>query len=447
MKTEILLAVLILMTASAAAFQTSLEKTSEDDQSIQFELEIGNDAEEPRSYQLFILSPKSNWFYYPQSVEADSSKNGTAQIQISIPENTVQRTYGFTLKIRESDTEDSKELVESFQVNQPYTTNIIKLDKDTDELLPGENIKTDIEIKNLENSIIQDYSVEAEYREEKKTKTGTEILPGGTRRFSFEFKTPEDSPPSKEKITYSVKVKGQTDRTAEQTFNIKERKSIKRNQTQQNKILWATKTASATNNGNTPQEVALSLETPSYLGPITETETKAEVEEKNGTEVYTWQKTLQPGESYSKSIKTSYWKPAGLIAVIIAAVVAIKKLGKPLKINKTAEKQGDKIKIKLEIANTGNTSLKDVEIEEFIPDIATVDKVFEMNTPETRKTSQGTQIKWEIDELEPSDQRIIQYQIKPKVDVEEKVELKPATAKQEGEKIAESNSTNTEFTP
>ncbi|QGA80605.1 hypothetical protein [Candidatus Nanohalobium constans] len=450
MKKLVLPAAIILLVFTVSALETSITpvKSSANQSSpAVFNVTLQNQNPDNQTYSVSILSPKSSWLYYPKTIKAPGYSNKTFQITASPVEDALQQRYRFDGKIREQKTGKTKQFTGIFNVQQPYKLHIIDLKQEKTSFIPGEIINTEIEVKNLDSQPIENYQVKAAYKNKTKTETGTRILPGGTRRYEFSFRTDKNATPGTNQIEYTVTADNKLQTTAAQKTTIETVKNISETQQTNNKILVFEKTVKAKNTGNSPTNVTLTAETPAYLQSITSTSIKPnQTQEIDGKTVYTWQKTLQPDEQFSATYQVNYWIPVAAITLLILMLAAIKLLGNNISLIKTAETDGNSIKINLEIENNGEKTIEQLELEEFIPDIATVDESFSMNTPKIRKTNEGTKLTWQVEDLEPGDQRIIQYKIRPKVQVEEEVDFQPATIRDtEGKKIAESNTTSAEF--
>lgn len=452
MKKLLLAALLLSMISFTAAFTVSMDtvkQSANQSSPAVFEVNIQNDQANNHSYSISILSPKSSWLYYPNTLHVSSGPNKTFNITASPVENALQQRYRFDGKIREQATGEMEEFSGIFNVQQPYKLHIVDLTQNKQSFTPGEVISTAIEIKNLDSSPVDNYQVNAKYRNQSKTDSGTSMLPGSTRRYEFNFKTSKNASPGKHNITYTVTADEKLQTTARQTATIGSVENITRKEETENRILTYAKTVQSTNNGNSPVNTTITTQVPSYLESITSTTPQPDkIEEIEGEIVYSWNARLEPRQSFSAQYQTKYWIPVTGVLLLLAGIVAIKVLGTSISLTKTAEEDGNSIKINLEIENNGEKTIEQLELEEFIPDIATVDESFSMNTPKIRKTSEGTKLTWQIKDLEPGDQRIIQYKIRPKVQVEEEVDFQPAVIRNmDGKKIAESNTTSAEFTP
>lgn len=450
MKKAILLVTLIALATTVTAFSANLEpikQTTNSSSPAKFQLTVENPTPRNHSYSISILSPKSSWFYYKNSIKVPANSNKSTNITVSSLENSIQRRYRFDGKVREQRSGEKQSFTGFFNVQQPYKIHVTDLIIDKKSIEPGEVISSQITIKNLYNQPISNYEVTSKYEKQTKTESGTEILPGGTRKYEFNYKTPKNATPGEKTIKYEITANEKTQNQLNQTFTIQEIQNITKTETKSNKILIYSKEIAATNKGNSNKTTTITAQIPSYLESITTTTPEPQRKETlNGKTVYTWQQELQPNQKTTAKYQTNYSIPLAASTLLILGIIAIKLIGNNIMLTKTAEKTEENVKIRIEIENTGEKTYEKLILEEFIPDIATVDKQFSMNTPKIRETSEGTKLTWEIIDLEPGDQRIIQYNIKPKVQVEEEVELEKAVIKNtEDKQVAESNKANTHF--
>jgi hypothetical protein len=75
----------------------------------------------------------------------------------------------------------------------------------------------------------------------------------------------------------------------------------------------------------------------------------------------------------------------------------------------------------LTIRNDTGKPVKDIEIKEIIPHIASIKKDFPAGTMQPDKIlmhkTKGTVVKWRIDELDAGEERIIKYDMKSKLNI------------------------------
>ena len=448
---KILPVILVLFfTFSAYSFNSSLEtiqKSANASSPAEFNLKIENPSSKNNTYSVSLLSPKSSWFYYSSTIRVPANSNKSSKITVSPVENALQQKYRFDGKIRETQTGEIQDFTGFFNVEQPYKLHILGTTQNKNSVKPGETVNTEIEIQNLDNRPVDNYQITAQYKNQTQTDTGTPILSEAKRKYQFQFQTSKKASPGTHPINYTVTADGKKQATTQDTLQTQSTQNITETSQTENKVFTVSKKLQTTNTGNSPTNTSLTAEIPSYLQSITTTDpTPDTIEEINGKTVYTWTKTLQSEQSFDAGYTTNYWIPFTGITLLSLGIIAIKLLSQNINLRKTTETEGNAIKIKIEIENISERTFDRLELQEFIPDIATVDESFDMNTPKIRKTSQGTKLTWNVENLEPGDQRIIQYKIKPKVQVEEQVELQKAEIKNmEGKTIAESNTTTSEF--
>jgi len=112
-----------------------------------------------------------------------------------------------------------------------------------------------------------------------------------------------------------------------------------------------------------------------------------------------------------------------------------------------AKSEDGEITINIEIENNSSTAIEDLKVKDFIPNIAQVEKTFEFAKPSIRTKNEGTELTWDLDVLEPGDQRVLEYKIRPQIEVEGEVTLPGAELLNEGEQEKKTRDLDTGFHP
>jgi hypothetical protein len=313
---------------------------------------------------------------------------------------------------------------------------------------PGEDVKGSLEVRSISSDVIRDYGARFSYGNHSTNQSSSPILPGGTRSLEFSIPVEENATSGQREIKAEFFLSGEEKGSMNGEFSVKEVKDLKFSRTGTNNILSTIGRFEVTNKGNAPVNYSVNRTITSYLTPITGFSELPDNRDSIGNnERYIWNINLQPGESFKLERRTNYWIPAAALLGIVLAIMGIKKLRNRVNFSKEAERAGKGRKISIKIENISDRTYRNVSVEDFVPDIAEVDRKFDMAAPTVRKTNEGTKLSWEIDELEPGDQRILQYTLKPKVEVEGGVELQKAVMKEGDEVIKKSNQVSTEFDP
>lgn len=450
-KAGLLLTIILISSLSATAFEATLEpvsRTASPGSPAEFDLIIDNTGPE-ESFRISSIQsppPTGNWFSYGSGKSIPAGENDTIRITITPPENSVQFNYRFTVNVR-SRSDELKKVEDYFRVDLPQDLNIIDFGANSSEVDPGDEIEADITVKNTAPSNIENYAVSVNYFDQTREKQISELSPGDLQSFSFSLKTPENTSPGRYNISFDVRTGENTVQTSSTTISVSEIQNVVKDRSENTGIFQKEVQLSAENHGNAPEEVLLSESVPSFFEPLIRFERQpGNISRSDSSVVYEWRETIRPGETTSVGMTVLYWPPMLLTALIVVGILGVRKFTSRITIQKTTRSEEGEITVHLEIENRKGTKLSDVEITDFVPNIAKVDENFSMTKPVLSKTEEGTRMSWKIDELEPGEERVLEYRIKPLFEVDEgTIVLDSAKVKSDGQEIAASNRQEAEF--
>ncbi|MFB6213166.1 MAG: hypothetical protein ABEJ07_01210 [Candidatus Nanohaloarchaea archaeon] len=448
MRKLLCLVLVVLLITSAYSFSASLQavdrKASTEDPGV-FHLEVENTAPEAMMFQL-SAAPYSSWFYTESTLTVPAGENHTFELIVTPPENAVQQNYRFDATVTAGG--ETRSFTDYFTVEQPEDLVIRTFSSRSQGYTPGETAEFRVGILNTAPSRVEDYSVRAIMGESSTEKQGLPLSPGSSGVLALNLPVPDDAAPGEKRVTLSVIRGGEARQTVNQTITVEQVRRVERSVEKDNRLLFYTRTASVKNTGNAPTTVELNQTLPDYLRPITSFEPAPDSRtDKGDSTTYSWNFELGPGETESASRTTDYWIPGSILIALLAGLLALKHIRTELSFRKTARKTEEGIKVHIELENHSGQPVREVTVEDFVPDIATVSEEFPMAKPVIRKTSNGTRLTWEIDELEPGSQRVFEYTISPMFEVEGGVTLPPAELESGGQKAAETGETEAEFRP
>lgn len=147
-----------------------------------------------------------------------------------------------------------------------------------------------------------------------------------------------------------------------------------------------------------------------------------------------WLFTLEPDSTYTLAVTTDYRVLFfTILGLFIAAIAVIYYIRRGLSIKKGIFKIKDEkgavteLKIMLHIINRTSKPVKDVKVVDILPNILTLSNEFGTLKPnKVQKGEKSSRLIWNIDELEPGEERIISYKTKPGLHIIGKIVL-PAT--------------------
>lgn len=197
---------------------------------------------------------------------------------------------------------------------------------------------------------------------------------------------------------------------------------------QKEKFLKTTSVITFTNNGNVRNQQVARIRMGFFKDLVTSTEPNAyAMKDDEGRRYIAWDLELGVGESATVTVKTSYRIPVIVLILLAVLIVFYLVYKSPVRVTKSASNvvmHGggvSALKITLIVRNISNKPIKDVEVFDTAPSIASIEKDVEIGTLRPtdilRNKKGGILLKWKISELEGKEERLITYKIKSKLDI------------------------------
>lgn len=193
-----------------------------------------------------------------------------------------------------------------------------------------------------------------------------------------------------------------------------------------------------TNNGNIKYEGEVKIKTSFLKELFTSTSPKGKFVRKGKEKYLIWVVSLAPKESITVRVVENYLLLV-IIIILIATILIIYYLRRsPIVLIKKATnivvKEGgiSEMKILLTIKNRGKEAVKNIKVIELIPKIVNIEKELTIGTiPPTKikHDKKGSILKWVIEEIDPKEERIINYKIKSILPILGELKLPAAIAK------------------
>ncbi|MBC5793041.1 MAG: hypothetical protein H8Z69_03300 [Nanohaloarchaea archaeon] len=449
------LVLLVLFTVQlVSGFPLNLEvneRTTIDTKPAQFTLQGTNNLPQNRSFRISSIQtvPKaSNWFSYSNPVKVKSGENFSLKLNITAPENAIQGNYGFTINTRTVQGDNLESRTGYFTVDSDTDLAITSYSTESGSFLPGETVSSNLTIINTASEPVRDVGFEASLLGEKTSRSGFQLPPGAKLSQRLELNLPVNVSPGDKKLHLSILRNGHSIENITQSVTVGEVTEIRKTSKMDNRILVNQRTLSAENLGNAPKKVRLNTTIPSYLESLTSFSQDPNTSKTGGGETtYYWSFDLNSGETKQVVYTTRYWPPLVLISVIVVGLLVIRKVQSSVSVSKEVVKKENGLKVRIRTLNSSGSEIESLEVKDFVPDIASVKRDFEISEPVIRKTNRGTRLAWELEDLSPGEERVLEYTIEPLYEVEGGVNLPSAEIVVEDEKVAESGEVSTEFRP
>lgn len=196
-----------------------------------------------------------------------------------------------------------------------------------------------------------------------------------------------------------------------------------------------------TNNGNLPKTQIIKIET-SILGEIFESSSPdpTSIIKEENKRYRAWEIKLVPGETFELYLYTSHRFIFYLLLLGIIGYYFYLKFKSPIEIIKETKniemREGgiSEVKVLLNIKNTSNVPIERITIIDKVPNIANITSEYDVGTLRPTKIMQhahkgSTIVQWDIEELDPHEDRLIVYHIKSRLTILGKFSLPLAMVK------------------
>lgn len=196
-------------------------------------------------------------------------------------------------------------------------------------------------------------------------------------------------------------------------------------------ILFRDKTVEKKNEGNVPKIAEITLKKDVISRLFTTFSTPPYKSERNWFVVtYFWSKEVKPDETFSVTIKTNYLYPLIIIIFILLGVVLIRMytasdLVLEKKVNYVKTKGGE-FALKVTVIAKAKRYVEKISVVDRLPAMVKLYERFGMYIP--KFDAKTRRLEWDIDGLQPGEERIFSYIVYSKIGILGKFELPAATA-------------------
>jgi len=319
---------------------------------------------------------------------------------------------------------------------------------------PRETVRIMIDLKNRNILNITNMKIKlSSIVINKETETSLGPLEEKTIIVMYSFDSIES--PKKDTVTLNLYVSGENIRTIENIpVEIIAYSDIRESLELEKSFLKTEKKITYTNYGNVRNQETLTIEMGFFEDIVTSTKPKTYVLKEDGKRYRAIDVDLKPGAEIEVKVVKSFRLLAGAITAAIILTILYFVLRSLIVVKKQAvilnTREGGitEMKILMNVRNRTPKPIKNVVIIDRVPNIADIQKEFQIGTLKPDKVIShergGNLIKWNIAVLEKYEERIITYKIKSKLGILGEFKLPPAVIKYENEKgkdvITHSNS-------
>ena len=428
-----LLGILILLLPSASA-QIGLEVQTQGYCALtptDYVITVSNTGDEADIFTLTPLGRHREWVLVEKpSMSILPGKSRDIKISVIPPENIGSGTYFLTLGV--SPLKDPSLVVEEeicVVVLRNYNAEISKISLERGEFYPGEVIKVNAEVWNTGTKRFDDLILIAAVTNEEgviEEKRETFSLDSDEREnIKFEFSLDKYSPPGSYSIDLTLIGMDVEFDSVDRSFTVKAVKSVEETPSSMWTPIADFNTVTLENEGNVKvkEEWTKEMDNPwNFL--FTATGNVVAKRTDKGV-LYSWLIELEPGERKSISYQINYWPLIILLILIIYGIYRFVSIIKVPRIRKKVISKrgffdgGGEFKIALGLKNKTGKPLKNAIVRDFIPPVGRVAEEFETIKPMLRKSENGTELVWRLDNLNPNEERWFTYKLRTLVGAEQ----------------------------
>ena len=195
----------------------------------------------------------------------------------------------------------------------------------------------------------------------------------------------------------------------------------------------------------------IKIETSSFNSLLLTTYPRATAVKENGKQYLVWQVELGKDRTMTVYTTENYRPIVVVIVLVIVAVVLYFVFRSPIVVRKGIASVGmseggiSEAKIVVRVKNRSSKQLTNIEVMDNIPHIAHVEKELSIGSMQPhailKHPKKGIMIRWNIETLEPGDERVLSFRMKSRLAILGEFNLPAATARcKVGEKVVISNS-------
>ena len=423
----------IAQITSASSFSTVFSAVDNEillNETARFDVTISNFDMVQHRFQIYSIDP--NWIVKVdppmQAVPPESSLTFPLTIR---PKNDVPYgSQGLVVNVKDLESGDTvrretiiaiKKAGDETGVYVPSVAFGIEMKERSD---PREPMLVTVYLRNRNNLNIEGMSLALSSPHLEKSVTID--LPGLTdKTLTYQFPLPVREPPQEHVMRGLLTYHDEKVSEAEVAYSIAAYTNVLERHGSATRFFKTTRTVTLSNDGNVENAATTAFKTSWFAKLFSSPTPEAVWGYSEGERAFVWSVTLEADETKTLTLATNY-RPLFFIALLIifilllyfvlrSPVVSLKEVVSV----KHAEGLSD-VKVRIFIKNRSNKIIQAVDVTDKIPSIAEVSQTNVLGTIKPSKiqpTGTGTILKWNLDVLEPYEERILTYTLKSKLKI------------------------------
>ncbi|MBD3203427.1 hypothetical protein GF327_03975 [Candidatus Woesearchaeota archaeon] len=344
-----------------------------------------------------------------------------------------------SLTTREDTQEQVSIYVKDWSIKHRQYAPSVELRVRTDESIdPRENIPVEIYLRNRNRLNIEDMEVLVEsqlfYKKMQVSLSGLE-----ERTEGIVFSVDHLTPPQDTTVDISIVYQNETINEVSKDISVIAYSDFIEQEDEKKSFFKSVKDITLENKGNYEKSGVKKIQAGLFESLFLKTTPEAEKKYEDGNVYYTWVLSLEPEQEFKITLVTNYRLVIYLLIIVIllfifyyisrSPVISKKEI---LVIGSTSAGISE-MKILIYIKNRTSDIVNNVTVSDKLPSIADLVKESYLGTLEPSKIlrhdKRGTIVKWEMNSLEPFEERVIAYRIKSKLNIVGGISLPPVKIK------------------
>ncbi len=435
-------ALLLVASVSAAKYELALQPIDNKilkNESASFQLTVTNFDSRPLRLQLFTVDP--NWVLSYTPFTSEIPGKSLLDYNLTL---TPTRDLGFgvratSIRIRNLDTGDliDRTLYIDFEnPDQPrgvYVPSVALTADIPPSVEPGEPLRIDVGLRNRNARDLGSVTLYVD-SDLFSQQLAVPLGPLGELTQGLSFPIDEYERPGEYVVHVRVEFENETLNEVTKSFVVKERVRVETTPSGEGGLLTSRNSLFLKNTGNVATHYAARIKTSWFRRFFTTPTPGARLIIEGGERFYEWDVPLEPRETATVATQEDYRLLVVLIVFLILIVLSYYLFRSPIiAVKETLTLEDGELKVRLFIKNRTSRPVQGVVVLDRVPSIAKYVRKESLGALSPTKVvateKKGTMLKWELDVLEPYEERILSYALKSQLQIVGKMRLPAAKVK------------------
>lgn len=434
-----LIAILLLPAVLAASYEvdvSTVDNTILSNESAVFQVVINNFGQQTERFQIYTFD--TNWVIQvePSSLTIPAENSREYTVRVHPKANIGYGTQGMAIMIKNLNEGIIQKESVIIHVADPlsgprsYAPSVQLTAEVPHEVYPRDPLRVRLRMRNRNALNITNMTVRVDSPLFERTYL-TNLSPLGERQDDISFQLDDYQEPGTYRLNIVLQYAEQKVSEVATIFTVPVVENVVENHQDASTFLRDETTLFVENKGNAPVVYNASLPTNRFRALFTNVEPDTDHMKVKGERAYVWQLELAPQERVQLVMVTNYRLLAVLFILAIAGVILYYLLRSPVIAVKETITQGDSssLKVRIFVKNRMGKALEGVSVVDRIPSIASYvkeERLGVLNPTKIVNSKKGTLVKWEVDVLEPFEERILSYSLKSRLQIVGKLSLPAA---------------------